>query len=59
MGFGLPKMSREEGKQAVVLDSPEETAMTGKGTETDFRHILNNLVRKDGTVAWKSCQVCW
>lgn len=40
MGFSFLKTGRQGGKQAIALDSLGEMVVTGKGTETDFRHIL-------------------
>lgn len=39
-GVQLLKTGRQGGKQAIALDSLEEMVVTGKGTETDFRHHL-------------------
>lgn len=40
MGFSFLKAGRRGGKQAIALDSLGEMVVTGKDTETDFRHIL-------------------
>lgn len=40
MGFSFLKTGRQGGKQGIALDSLGEMVVTGKDTETDFRHIL-------------------
>lgn len=39
-GVRLPEDRKAGGKQVIALDSLEEMVVTGKDTETDFRHIL-------------------